>query len=116
MRVAATLNEVTFVSAPVIAAALGTVVGNPLTFPLIYALACASNDDKKVLAEAITRGRIDLLEDVVAIVRRTNAIEYTTQCATRHAAAARQALEELPRNRFTETMSVLADFALTRSY
>lgn len=103
------------------AEALGKNVGDDLaegkpTLPLIYALACASNDDKKVLAEAITRGRIDLLEDVVAIVRRTNAIEYTTQCATRHAAAARQALEELPRNRFTETMSVLADFALTRSY
>lgn len=102
-------------------AALGKNIGDDLaegkpTLPLIYALATTAGDEKALIQNAITQGGLDQLRDIVALVRRCGALDYTRRKAQYHADAADAALASLPDNVWRKAMQDLAQFSVTRCY
>lgn len=57
--------------------------GKP-TLPLIYAMQQCSEADAKIIRHAIIHGGIDKLEKILAILHKTNALEYTVAQARKH--------------------------------
>jgi len=103
------------------AQALGKNVGDDLaegkpTLPLIYAMANGSEQEKDLIADAIRTGDIAKLNDVVEVVRNTGALDYTKQCALKHADLAKQELLKLDDSPFKTAMEQLADFSVGREY
>lgn len=101
--------------------ALGKNVGDDLaegkpTLPLIYALQHTEGDERRLLESAIKDGGIDHLHDIVAIVRRCGALDYTRKCAQQHADHAAAALVSFPDTPFKTAMNELAHFSVARSY
>jgi octaprenyl-diphosphate synthase len=102
-------------------AALGKNIGDDLaegkpTLPLIYALTTTQGDERDLAQNAITQGGLDQLRDIVALVRRCGALDYTRRKAQHHADAAAAALSALPDNAWRKAMQELAQFSVTRSY
>lgn len=89
--------------------------GKP-TLPLIYAIQHGSPEQAKVVIDAIREGSRDAFNEVFAIVKATNAIEYTEQCAERAAAQAIDALQCLPDSEFKSALEQLARFSVQRDH
>jgi octaprenyl-diphosphate synthase len=87
--------------------------GKP-TLPLIRAMEVASSAQRKLLREAIEEGGEKYIDDVVAIVAQTDAIEYTAQLARSEAVAARDALTAIPPSSYRTSLAAIADFAVSR--
>lgn len=103
------------------AQALGKNVGDDLaegkpTLPLIIALASANQEERAMIADAIQNGGISHLADIITIVQRCGALEYTFERARYHADLARQALEPLADNSYRQAMLDLTEFAVTRNF
>lgn len=103
------------------AQALGKNVGDDLaegkpTLPLIAALNSASADERSLITAAIESGGLEHLEDIVAIVHRYGALDYTIGRARDHAEQARQALTVLPDNKYRQAMLELTEFAVNRNF
>lgn len=101
--------------------ALGKNIGDDLaegkpTLPLIFAMANTQGNEKALIEKAITEGGLDQLRDIVALVQRCGALDYTRRCAQHHAQAAATALAVLPDNPWRKAMLELAQFSVTRSY
>ncbi len=89
--------------------------GKP-TLPLIYAIKNSSPSDANVIIDAIKNGNRDAFNDVYAIVKSSNAIEYTEQRANDEAKKAMTALVVLPDSNFKQALLALASFSVQRSY
>ncbi|MDM8565835.1 octaprenyl diphosphate synthase [Candidatus Halobeggiatoa sp. HSG11] len=89
--------------------------GKP-TLPLIYALKHANQVQQQVLREAITEGGENIIDDVIAAIKSTKAIEYTAKIAKQEADLAIAALTDLPKSPYTEALHTLAKFSVNRSY
>lgn len=101
--------------------ALGKNVGDDLaegkpTLPLIYALQHTLGDERKLIETVIQDGGIEHLHDIVAIVKRCGALDYTRECASQHAQKAANALQNFPLSPFKTAMTDLAQFSVTRSH
>ena len=66
------------------------------TLPLICAMQRGSAEQRAVIAGAIETGAVDMLEQVVGIVRETGALDFSRDAAAREAARATCAAEQLP--------------------
>ncbi len=66
------------------------------TLPLICAMQRGSPEQRAVIANAIEAGAVDMLEQVVAIVRETGALQFSRDAAAREAARATACAEQLP--------------------
>jgi octaprenyl-diphosphate synthase len=80
---------------------LGKNVGDDLregkpTLPLLIAMERADEGDRLLIRQAIEQGEVSRLADIVAIVRRTGAIEATREAARAEADKARSNLSALP--------------------
>ena len=89
--------------------------GKP-TLPLIYALKHGTSKQQQILREAITQGGKELIDDVIAAIKSTNAIEYTAQAARKEAQKAIAALTGLPTSPYNDALLALADFSVNRSF
>jgi len=69
--------------------------GKP-TLPLLVAMARAGAAEREMIRGAIVHGEVERLEQVIAIVRRTGALDATRQAAQAEADAARCFLDALP--------------------
>jgi octaprenyl-diphosphate synthase len=103
------------------AEALGKNVGDDLaegkpTLPLIYAMREGTTEESALIATAIREGGLEQLDDIVAIVKRCGALEYTAQSARQQADLAIEQLQQLPDNRFRQAMIDLAEFAISRNH
>ncbi|EPB99987.1 octaprenyl diphosphate synthase [Litchfieldella anticariensis FP35 = DSM 16096] len=101
------------------AQAMGKNVGDDLaegkpTLPLIQAMVAGSPDQTKLIRQAIRQGGLDHLDDVLAIVRDTGALEYTRARAEEMAAKALAQLDALPPSRYRDSMAELARLAVER--
>jgi octaprenyl-diphosphate synthase len=101
--------------------ALGKNIGDDLaegkpTLPLIYSMQHASAEDARIVEQAIREGGLDKMQQVVDIVTRCGALEYTSKLALEHARQARVLLQQLPQNTYSAAMAELADFAVARVY
>lgn len=88
--------------------------GKP-TLPLIRAMEVGTEDDAKLVRKAIRKGGLEFLDDVLAIIKRTDALTYTAQRAFEMADKAKEALSCLPDSEYKERLALFADLAVKRS-
>lgn len=101
------------------AATMGKNVGDDLaegkpTLPLIYAMQKGTEDEAKLIRQAIRKGGLEQLNEVLTIVNKTGALDYTREQAAVCSEAAKQCLEQLPDSEYKATLYLLTDLALGR--
>lgn len=101
------------------AAVMGKSLGDDLregktTLPLIAAMQRGTSAQKNVIKTAIETGGVEMLEEVVAIVKTTGALEVARLSATREAQRAIAAASRLPSGGHTECLIELAAQLLER--
>jgi octaprenyl-diphosphate synthase len=84
------------------------------TLPLIAAMQRGSPVQRLAIAQAIEHGSVGTLEQIIAIVRETGALEVTRRAAATEAQRAIDAARRLPENRYTEGLLQLAAQLLQR--
>lgn len=89
--------------------------GKP-TLPLIYAIEHGTPAQAKIIIDAIRQGSRESFNAVYAVVKATNAIEYTEQCADRAAEKAIAALACLPDSEYKTALEQLAHFSVQRGH
>lgn len=100
---------------------LGKEIGNDLaegkpTLPLIHAMRVGSAAESKMIRRAIEEGDIDMLGDVMDIIKNCESLEYTREIAAREANLAIAQAEALPDSSYTNAMINLAHTSVQRSY
>lgn len=99
---------------------LGKNVGDDLregkpTLPLLVAMERASDSERVLIRQAIEHGEQQQLAQIVAIVRRTGALEATRQAAQAEADKARSVLDALPPSAARDALLDLCVRAVHRS-
>lgn len=99
---------------------LGKNVGDDLaegkpTLPLIHAMANAPETDAKLIRQAIRKGGLDNMDDVLRIVRDNGSLDYTRQKADECADRAQQHLKLLPDSDAKAALQALALLAVKRN-
>lgn len=104
------------------AIAMGKNVGDDLaegkpTLPLIRAMQTASSTDKALIQAALKASEIDknMLEDVIQVVRNSDALEYTRQQAQEQADSAIRCLDSLPASTYRDSLLAMVEFAIRRN-
>jgi octaprenyl-diphosphate synthase len=100
--------------------ALGKNVGDDLregkpTLPLLVAMERGTEAERRLIRHAIQHGEVERLRDIVAIVRRTGALEVTREAARTETAKARACLEALPPSQAREALLHLCVQSVDRS-
>ena len=99
---------------------LGKNVGDDLregkpTLPLLLALVRGNSQEREVVRHAIEHGEVARLDEVVAIVRRTGALDAARQLAREESALARERLGMLPASPEREALLDLCARSVDRS-
>ena len=89
--------------------------GKP-TLPLIRAMQTADPEQASVIREAIEQGGRDRIDDIMQIIRQTDAIDYSMDLARQYAEAASRRLEILPASAHRDALAELAHFSVNRDY
>ena len=89
--------------------------GKP-TLPLIYSMQHGVKDQVHIIRTAIEEGRRDKIDQVIAIIHQTGAIEYTLQVAKREVNIAKAALSIIVDSSYKNALLKLADFSIERTY
>ena len=84
------------------------------TLPLIVAMQRGTEAERNIVKKAIESGGVGQIEIIIAIVRKTGALEATRQAAATEARRALDALQHLPQNRYSEALLELASQLLER--
>ena len=87
-----------------------------ITLPLIHAMRHGSEAEQQLIKTAIKEGNRGAFNEVLAIVKKTDAITYTEQRADEQAQLAINALDILNDSEFKQAMILLAKFSVQRSY
>ena len=100
--------------------ALGKNVGDDLregkpTLPLLTAMARAQPAERDLIRHAIAHGEVSRLAEVVAVVRRTGALDVARDVARREAAEARACLGVLPESVYKNALLELCVRSVERS-
>jgi octaprenyl-diphosphate synthase len=101
------------------AAEMGKNLGDDLregkaTLPLIAAMQRGTPDERQLIQRAIETGGVTELDQIVALVRRSGALEFTRAAAAAEARIAVEAAQQLPSNPYTEGLLQLAAQLLQR--
>lgn len=101
------------------AEALGKNIGDDLaegkpTLPLIHAMEKGTEAERKLVRNCIRKGGLVELDQVLDVIKRTEALEYVTSKALSHANLAKQALSLFPDSTSKTALSALADIAVER--
>jgi octaprenyl-diphosphate synthase len=99
---------------------LGKNVGDDLregkpTLPLLHAMARGTPEESALIRHAIEQGEVERLPEIVAIVRRTGAIDATRAFARREADVAREKLSLLPDSEARKALLELCVRSVERS-
>jgi len=86
------------------------------TLPLIHVIKHGSSDEANLIRAAIKEGGLDDLQQVIAAISRSGALDYTRRQAEAEACSASVALGPLPNSKYRDALLQLADFAVTRHY
>jgi octaprenyl-diphosphate synthase len=89
--------------------------GKP-TLPLIYALRNGDEAERKTIRHAIENGNIDNLDNVIAAIQSTGAVEYARQAATRETEIAMAAISGLSNSVYKDALLQLCLFAVERRF
>ena len=102
-------------------ATIGKHIGDDLeegkpTLPLIRAMAVGTEAQRALLRKAIEEGGRERIDEVVAAIVDTDALNYTVALARRHAESAQDALDVLPDTDAKRSLLATAEFAVARTY
>lgn len=89
--------------------------GKP-TLPLIYAMREGNTDDSATVRNAILNGGLEQLDDILSIINKTGALEYTARCAADASQLAIDSLAALPDSEWRTAMENLAIFSVSRQH
>ncbi|MCU7940422.1 MAG: octaprenyl diphosphate synthase [gamma proteobacterium symbiont of Bathyaustriella thionipta] len=89
--------------------------GKP-TLPLIYAMAHGTEEQAKLIREAIEQGGLEQIEAITQAIETTGALDYTRNIARKEAEQAIAQLENIPDSKYKQAMITLAHFSVERSY
>ena len=89
--------------------------GKP-TLPLIYAMRNGTAEEAALVRRAVSSGGLAELDDVLAAIRGSGALDYTRRQAEAEADTARAALSVIPDSQYRDSLIQLASFAVTRSH
>lgn len=89
--------------------------GKP-TLPLIYAMRNGSDEQEKMIREAIENGGLDKIEQIRDAIHQSGAIDYTSDCAKNEAKQAIASLNFLPDSSYKEALIFLANFSVNRNH
>lgn len=87
--------------------------GKP-TLPLIQAIKTSPAADAELIKQAIRTGGLEHLPEIVAIVQRSGALDYTRERARRESELALEALTPLPDSAYKQALQSLTRIALAR--
>jgi len=98
---------------------LGKNIGDDLaegkaTLPLIYAMQNGSEEDSKVIRDAILEGGLDQLERISAIIESTGALKYTADKAREAADLSITALNDIPDSEYKQALINIAELSIQR--
>ena len=99
---------------------LGKNIGDDLaegkpTLPVIHAIAKGTPEQAASLRRAIESGGLDSLDNIVAAIRDTGALEHARSRAEHYARSAQSALSTLPASDARDALAVLADYSVNRT-
>jgi octaprenyl-diphosphate synthase len=99
---------------------LGKNIGDDLaegkpTLPVIHAIANSNAEQAASLRRAIEHGGLDSLDNIIAAIRDSGAIDYANTRARAYAASAKAALAALPPSAARDALAVLADYSVDRT-
>jgi octaprenyl-diphosphate synthase len=89
--------------------------GKP-TLPLIRVMQTGTGDEIVAVRRAIENGSAEHLDQVLAAIRRTGALDYARQRAAEEAGLAQKAIADLPDTPYRDSLLQLAGFAVTRTH
>ena len=101
---------------------LGKPAGNDLrqgnvTLPVIYALNQADEEERKLILSYLrSQGKGQSLSQVLELVRKSGGIEYTLNLSKRYMNKAMRCLTQLPASTERESLRLIAEFIVERSY
>ncbi len=98
---------------------LGKNIGDDLaegkaTLPLIYAMQNGSDEDGRIIRNAILEGGLEQLDKITAIIESTGALQYTAEKAREAADLAIASLAELPGSEFKQALINIAELSIQR--
>ena len=98
---------------------LGKNIGDDLaegkaTLPLIYAMQNGSEEDRKVIRNAILEGGLDQLDRISAIIESTGALKYTADKAREAADLSIVALGGIPDSEYKQALVNIAELSIQR--
>jgi len=92
--------------------------GKP-TLPLIRAMQASSDNDQvedaALIRNAIEEGGLEYIDQVMIIIEKTQALEYTIEAAKKETRLANQSLDSIPNNEFKTALIELANYSLSRT-
>ena len=89
--------------------------GKP-TLPLIYAMKHGSDEQSKMIKEAIEKGGLDQIEAITQTIQTTGALDYTREIAKQEAQLAITQLDSIPDSDYKQALITLANFSIERSH
>jgi len=100
---------------------LGKNIGDDLaegkpTLPLIYAIQHSKPEQAASMRRAIESGGLDSLENIIAAIHDSGALELSRAKALDYAESAKNALRVLPASDARDALLALADYAVNRGY
>ncbi len=87
--------------------------GKP-TLPLIHAMQHGTPEQRALLRQAVEHGGLEHIDEIIRIVNKSGALEYTRERAVMESTKARTALKSLSPSPYLEALKDLADFAIAR--
>ncbi|MEI8302004.1 MAG: polyprenyl synthetase family protein [Burkholderiales bacterium] len=87
--------------------------GKP-TLPLIHVMATGSAAERDLVREAITNGRTEHFEAIMAAIARTGALDYARARARDEAQAASAAIDCLPASEFKQALLYFSAYSIQR--
>ncbi|MBV5331128.1 polyprenyl synthetase family protein, partial [bacterium] len=89
--------------------------GKP-TLPLIHVMRNGTPEQAACVRHAIENGGRDDFQHVLAAIRATGALEFSTKCARVEADLAVAAIAALPASHYKDSLLELCSFAVARSF
>jgi len=86
------------------------------TLPLIYAMRDGTEEEASVIAEAIKFGGLEQLQDVLAIIKGTDALSKSMHRASASVDSAISALSVLPPSDYRDALARIAQYSVERSF
>jgi len=98
---------------------LGKNIGDDLaegkaTLPLIYAMQNCTEEDGKIIRNAILEGGLDQLDRITGIIESTGALQYTADKAREAADLAIASLADIPDSEYKQALESIAELSIQR--